>query len=293
VKLAINPLQSLALRDDGVGMHLDRDYIDVLEDVRDAGFEAVAAELQDGDDADSYRRKLQRFELTPAPGYFSAPLSDKSKLDGTLARAASFAAAQHQLGLTGACLADDFHAKRIERGPQGRQSCSAAQLETIVGAVMAIGETWQQLRVAACVHNHVGSYIETADEIDAVLAGTDPTLVGFCPDTGHLSWAGIDPLDCVRRHRSRIGLVHLKDLREAVRARGVTLGWGYGAFVRAGLWAEPGLGDLELEAVIAELKGYDGWLIIEVDQTPSASARDSLRLCMDWASEFVRSLTHV
>jgi len=293
VKLAINPLQFYGLQDDGVGLRLEGDYLDVLTYVHEAGFEAVTAEIQTREEETAYRRSLQRCGLKAAPGYFSAPLSDESKLEDTLQRAASFAAAHHALGLTEACLADELHAERVEQGPPRRTPPSTSERETIVRTITAVGELWQELGIAACVHNHVGSYIETADEIDDALSATDPATVRYCPDTGHLRWAGIDPLDAVRRHRDRIDLVHLKDLREAVLAKGAMLGWGYGEFVRAGLWAEPGLGDLDLPAVMAELKGFDGWLIIEVDQTPSASGRDSLRLCMYWATQLVPSFTHV
>jgi sugar phosphate isomerase/epimerase len=40
-----------------------------------------------------------------------------------------------------------------------------------------------------------------------------------------------------------------------------------------------------LKAVLAELDGFNGWLVVEVDQTPCASAPESLRLCMEWARE--------
>lgn len=292
MRLAVNPLQCLTLQEDGIGLGPDGDDLGVLREVRDAGFTSVAAELGPGRDVSEYRRALEGVGLAPAPGYFSAPLCEASELEVTLARARSFAVGQRALGLTEACLADDLHPERVRTGPGAHESPSGERLKAAVLAVARIAEVWREAGLTACVHNHVGTYVENAEEIDAVLEGTEPDLVRFCPDTGHLAWAGIEPVEALRRHRDRIGLVHVKDLRAAVLARGSALGWGYGGFVRAGLWAEPGLGDLDLDGVMAELDGYDRWVIVEVDQTPAASARDSLRLCAEWARERARPAQH-
>jgi len=44
--------------------------------------------------------------------------------------------------------------------------------------------------VTICLHQHVGTWIETAAEVDWLMERLDPELVALGPDTGHLAWAG-------------------------------------------------------------------------------------------------------
>jgi inosose dehydratase len=39
--------------------------------------------------------------------------------------------------------------------------------------------------------------------------------VGLCLDTGHLAYAGDDPVDAFRQYASRVNLCHLKDIARA------------------------------------------------------------------------------
>jgi hypothetical protein len=42
------------------------------------------------------------------------------------------------------------------------------------------------------LHPHVGTWIETEQEMESVLAAVPNTALRFRPDTGHLTWAGMD-----------------------------------------------------------------------------------------------------
>ncbi|HWZ66192.1 MAG TPA: TIM barrel protein [Stellaceae bacterium] len=61
-------------------------------------------------------------------------------------------------------------------------------------------------------HHHMGTVVETADEIDRLMASTGGS-VGLLLDTGHLAFAGADPVDIAWRHGLRISHVHCKDVR--------------------------------------------------------------------------------
>ena len=50
-----------------------------------------------------------------------------------------------------------------------------------------------------------------APQYDRIMRLTDPALVGWVPDTGHIVRGGQDMLDTLRDHASRIRYVHLKD----------------------------------------------------------------------------------
>jgi sugar phosphate isomerase/epimerase len=102
--------------------------------------------------------------------------------------------------------------------------------------------------------SHGGSVIETAAEYEEILALTDPAVVHFGPDAGHILRGGGDPVALIRRHRARVVHIHLKDV------------------AAGGAWAPLGEGICDVPALLALLieTGYDGWVMVEEE---SAAAR--------------------
>jgi inosose dehydratase len=89
-------------------------------------------------------------------------------------------------------------------------------------------------------------------------------------DTGHLVFAGVDPLAILRRWSDRVAHVHLKNVRPDVVARARAAGWSFAAAVRAGVFTVPGDGGLDFEPFLDALseRGYRGWLVVEAEQDP-------------------------
>src|SRR5699024_3003829 len=54
------------------------------------------------------------------------------------------------------------------------------------------------------------SHIETPEEIARIFEATDPELVSFCLDTGHIVYGGGDPVMMIEEYPERIGYVHIK-----------------------------------------------------------------------------------
>jgi inosose dehydratase len=128
-------------------------------------------------------------------------------------------------------------------------------------------------------HHHCAGYVETPREIGALMSRTDATLVGLCLDTGHLTYAGGDPLAAIAAYGDRIWHMHFKDcdpdLARAARAGA----WDYHTAVRRGLFCELGRGMVPFADVLDALRTrqYAGWIVVEQDVlpglgTPSASA---------------------
>ncbi|MEV6982887.1 TIM barrel protein [Sphaerisporangium sp. NPDC051017] len=146
---------------------------------------------------------------------------------------------------------------------------------------------------AITLHPHVGTMIETREEVDRVLDGSDMPL---CLDTGHLLIGGTDPLDLVSRAAARVAHVHLKDvdatLAAQVRAGKLT----YTEAVRAGMYRPLGRGDVDVAGIVSTLTaaGYDGWYVMEQDlildaeppagEGPEAEVRASLAYLASLAS---------
>ena len=107
------------------------------------------------------------------------------------------------------------------------------------------------------VHPHAGSHLEREDEWAPLLEHAD-----LCLDTGHVAYAGEDPVDVLRRWSGRVPYLHLKDVD---RSR---CGNGFWRAVAAGAFVPLGEGDVDLPALFAELEGFDGWAVIEQDRMP-------------------------
>jgi inosose dehydratase len=120
-------------------------------------------------------------------------------------------------------------------------------------------------------HHHMGTGVQTAAEIDRLMENTDPALLGLLYDTGHLVFAGEDHLAVLAKWIKRIGHVHLKDMRPAIRKRVVKEKWSFLTAVKEGVFTVPGDGSIDFEPVFQALKKakYEGWWVVEAEQDPA------------------------
>lgn len=111
------------------------------------------------------------------------------------------------------------------------------------------------------VHPHAGTRIEGEDAIRAAMEVAD-----LCLDTGHLLYAGIDPVSFLRSAPDRIPYLHLKDVDPARVREDFWSSVGDGVFVPLGD------GALDLDGLLDALEkvGFDGWAVIEQDRRPGA-----------------------
>jgi inosose dehydratase len=128
-------------------------------------------------------------------------------------------------------------------------------------------------------HHHCAGYVETPPEIEALLSRTDPALLGLCLDTGHLMFAGGDPLAAIAKYGDRLWHVHVKDCDPELAAQSRVEGWDYHTSVRRGIFCELGRGMVPFSGVLDALRTrkYSGWIVVEQDVlpglgTPAASA---------------------
>ena len=118
--------------------------------------------------------------------------------------------------------------------------------------------------ITATLHPHVGTMVETAGDVERVLAGCG---IGLCLDTGHLLIGGADPVALAAEHAGRIRHTHLKDV-DATWARRVRSGEvTYTEAVRGGMYRPLGQGDVDIASIVGSLEraGYDGWYVLEQD----------------------------
>ncbi|NKZ13638.1 TIM barrel protein [Mycolicibacterium septicum DSM 44393] len=116
----------------------------------------------------------------------------------------------------------------------------------------------------AVLHPHVGTMVETRDDVDRVLAGS---AIPLCLDTGHLLIGGTDPLELAKAVPHRIAHTHLKDVDAALAAKVQSGEISYTDAVKAGMYTPLGTGDVDIAGIVSVLRdnGFDGWFVMEQD----------------------------
>ena len=147
------------------------------------------------------------------------------------------------------------------------------------------------LGITAVLHPHVGTMVETEDDINHVLAGSS---IKFCLDTGHMLIGGTDPVAFARNHADRVAHSHLKDVNLEVAKRVQSGEITYYQGILQGMYVPLGEGDVDVRSIVTDLvkSGYDGWFALEQDNVinnepglgegPLADAKKSV--------EFIRSV---
>jgi len=132
----------------------------------------------------------------------------------------------------------------------------------------------------AALHPHAATHVESVEEAEEILARTD---IGLCVDTGHTIVGGGDPVDFARRHADRLRHVHLKDVDGSLLGRLARGESDMDEVWPLGIFCEFGAGVVPLREFLAlpEVRGLDGWAVIEqdrvavtVDDMPAVRAAD-------------------
>ncbi len=128
----------------------------------------------------------------------------------------------------------------------------------------------QSQGVQIAYHHHMGTVVETAEDIDNLMEHTG-LEVGLLLDTGHLTFAGADPVAVAKRWAHRLNHVHCKDVRKDVLADVKNRKTSFLDAVLCGVYTVPGDGCVDYPAVFTILKeqNYKGWLVVEAEQDPA------------------------
>jgi inosose dehydratase len=267
----------------------------VLAEIAQAGYAGASASSRGGTRSAAETVALfARFGLRPAPGYLAGDFWRAEREAEILERARVLAAFTRDTGcrelylgaggFQGYVAASGRNRAQVAGQVRPDDGLTEAELRQCAETLDRVGEVTLAAGVRSCLHNHVGSVIETGPEIERVLELVDPALVFLGPDTGHLAWAGVDPVDFCRRHAQRIKTIHVKDVHADVVLQGVEQGWDYDAFVDHGLFAELGEGCVDFPALFQVLRaaGFEGWVLAETDVTQKPTALESATTSRDY-----------
>ena len=271
IRIGINPIawSNDDLHELGGNIPLEQ----CLAEASAAGYEGIELGHKFPRDAGVLRATLAPHGLDLVSGWYSSRLLERS-VDEELCAVCAHLDLLCALGCEVMVYAEVSGCVHGERGKplSTRPTMTDAQWTLFAERLQAMASALAERGIRLAYHHHMGTVIESADEVHRLIEGTGPE-VGLLLDTGHLAYAGADPVAVARRHAERIVHVHCKDVRPAVLERAKTRDSSFLDAVIEGAFTVPGDGCIDFAGVVAALRetGYAGWVVVEAEQDPAAA----------------------
>jgi inosose dehydratase len=149
-----------------------------------------------------------------------------------------------------------------------------------------IGRRSLEEGVRFAVHAHMWSQFENRREIDFIMAHTEPKQVFFVLDTGHITMAGIDPVELARTLGHRIVEFHMKDVAPEHRGGARRREARHEPMTRP-IFFPLGHGGVDFPGLKAHLDSirWQGWLTVELDSSPQRPPRESARMSREYLEQ--------
>lgn len=271
IRYGTNPIAWANDDDQTIGAHIPTEQI-LHEAGEIIGFDGIENGHRWPDDPLALKALLGRHGLAFISGWYSTELLTRSVED-------EIAAVQPHLAKLKAngctvcivCECSNTVHGRPDVAVNDRPRLTAAEMAAFGARIEAFAGYLAGQGVTLAYHHHMGTVVETPEEIDAFMAATGPaTHLLF--DSGHCTFGGGNPEAVLAKHVSRVAHFHAKNIRKPVteRVRAENLSFIQG--VLAGAFTVPGdpEGAIDFAPLLRILAqaGYDGWLVIEAEQDP-------------------------
>lgn len=265
-----------------------------MEDAARIGYTGVERGRRMPADTEGLRAYLDRYGVSLCGGWCSGNLMVATVTD-------EFAAIRQQVEQFTALNAPCIVYAECSNTVQGMVNTPVSQRpklsrDEVAGYAAKLTELAKRVKDAGMTlsyHHHMGAMIEDVEDIDWLMDGSGPEVT-LLYDTGHLVFAGADPLALLDRWGDRVHHVHFKDVRQD------KLAWvrdGDRSFldgVRAGVYSVPGdpEGSIDFQAITDRLRAmdYKGWIVVEAEQDPAiAPPNDYSKIGFDHIHDICRS----
>ena len=170
---------------------------------------------------------------------------------------------------------------------ENRPKFTDEQWDALTQGLNDLGKQAYEAGMVLCYHPHIGTGVETLKDIQRLMKSTNPKYLKLLLDTGHLYYAGVDPLKVTKKYANRIGHVHLKNIRQNILDQAKEEGLSFLDAIRAGIFTVPGddAGIIDFEPILQALSdaNYEGWLMVEAEQDPNNTTIKPLREPLEYA----------
>lgn len=269
IRIGINPLTWT--NDDLPSLGADTPLEVCLSEARQAGYSGIELGNKFPRDASVLGPILKQYDLSLVSGWYSARLLERSVEE-------EIAAMQDHLSLLKALGSNVMVFAEVSGCVHGDQSVplsqrprmTQSQWEEYAKRMTAVADYMASEGVKMAYHHHMGTVIETAEEVDKLMQMTGDN-VGLLLDTGHITFAGGDALAMAKKHAKRIVHVHCKDIRLDVLKDNLNSDSAFLNAVLDGVYTVPGDGGIDYFPIFEVLKAadYQGWIVVEAEQDPA------------------------
>ena len=275
VRIGINPISWM--NDDLPSLGGDTPLDTALSEGRQIGYEGFELGNKFPKDGPALKAKLDAFGLACISGWYSGFLAERglaAEVERCQAHMRRLQYNDAKVVVYGECAGTiqgqidtplarrpRFASEALWKAYGQRLNAFGAHLQSNYGITLAY-------------HHHMGAYVESPQDLDQLMAVTDPAHVGLLFDTGHAWYGGAtDPVALLQKHATRVVHVHCKDVRAEVVAQARNDGWSFLTGVLNGTFTVPGDGVIDFRAVLSTLHvaGYEGWLVVEAEQDPAVA----------------------
>jgi inosose dehydratase len=263
-----NPIAWTNDDDHSIGAHLTLD--DCLTDCRRIGFDGIEKGHLMPNDGTALKAALGAYGLRFAAGWHSTNLL-VNDVDTEIAALQRFIDMVRDAG------GDHVNACECSNTVHGNDGVAVNDRPVMTDAEWErFSQGYETLSAHAAgqgvkmgYHHHMGTIIESADDIHRFMAMAGPHT-RLLLDTGHCTFGGADPADIAERYMDRVTHIHAKNVRPAIARQVREENLSFLEGVRRGAFTVPGdeegCVDFAPVLAIAAKHGYEGWLVIEAEQ---------------------------
>ncbi|UOQ93324.1 myo-inosose-2 dehydratase [Halobacillus shinanisalinarum] len=237
-----------------------------------AGFQGTEVGNKYPKDTQELKQALELRQLQIASAWFSSFLTTRpyKETEEAFIKHRDFL---HEMGAKVIVVSEQGHSIQKEDVPlfEDKPHFNEQEWELLAEGLNTLGELAREKGMDIVFHHHMGTGVQTIEEIDKLMNITDEDKVSLLFDTGHLYLSGEDPLDVLKSHSYRIKHVHLKDVRDDVAAEVHQNKTAFLDGVREGMFTVPGNGDIDFGPIFETLAqmDYKGWMLVEAEQDPA------------------------
>ena len=252
-----------------VGGHYSLDTI--LSEMMEAGYKGTEIGNKFPSTSLAIKKELEKYDLALASSWHSTFFLTKN-LDSEIENIKKKCALLSEAGANIINVAECSHSIHSEINIEldSKPICDDQKYDILSNSLNNAGEVCKAHGVDLAFHHHMGTYIQNENEIEMLLSKTDPNFVHLCADTGHLLFAGVEPVEFFQKHINRIKHIHFKDIRADIFNNINLKKESFLKLVLKGIFTVPGDGCIDFITIGNNLKnsGYKGWIIVEAEQDP-------------------------
>ena len=246
-----------------------------IEEMHQAGYEGCEIGNKFPRDPETLQRALKPLNLQIASAWFSCRFTEEGLYQDTISAFSDHLQFLKTMGADLVVVCETGHSiytdQRCPVIGSHKPIFSQQQWRLLIDGLHQLGELAREQGLCIAYHHHMGTGIQTFEEITELMASTLPELVSLVVDTGHMKYADADASLLICQQGVRVKHVHLKDIRMDILRQVKQQDLSFLNGVIAGVFTVPGDGVIDFVPVFDALArmDYQGWLIVEAEQDPA------------------------